>query len=265
MPQRLAVTGLSQEPRKRFAQELRRLREERKETLQQLAAQLGWDASTFGKLESGRNLGSPDIVEALDHHYGTTPWILILWELALGDERRRGKLYRQPMAHERQSVSLCYFSSSILPGLLQTPGYTRELFAVGGIPSDRLEAEVAFRMARQEILLGDDAPLFRAEWHKQLEHLLHMSEHSNIAIQVLPFSTRLHPLTNTEVFIIHDGDGKAIVWVESGYFGAPFNDTKEVKQYQLRYDQVRDLAYSPSASREFIKQLLEETPQSFST
>jgi len=275
VPQRLAVTGLSQEPRKRFTQELRRLREAKGETLQQLAAQLGWDASTFGKLESGRNLGSPEIVEALDQHYGTTPWIVILWELALGDQRQRGERARPPMANERQSVSLCYFSSSILPGLLQTPGYTRELFTVGGIPSDRLEAEVDFRMARKEILLGDDAPSFRsiiaeaalrtslkdpAEWHKQLEHLLHMSEHSNIAIQVLPFSTGLHPLTNTEVFIIHGGDGKTIVWVESGYFGEPFKDTKEVQQYQLRYDQVRDLAYSPSASREFIKQLLEATP-----
>lgn len=275
MPQRLAVTGLSQEPRKRFTQELRRLREAKGETLQQLAAQLGWDASTFGKLESGRNLGSPEIVEALDQHYETTPWVLILWELALGDQKRGGRLYRQPLTHERQSVSLCQFSTSILPGLFQTPGYARELFTAGGWSGDQLNTHVDHRMARQELLSGDDAPSLRSiiaetalrtplkdptEWRAQLEHLLRMSERGNIAIQVLPLSAGLHPLTSTDVFTMHDGNGKTVVWVESGYSGELFKEAEEVKQYQLRYDRVRDLSYSPGVSREFVRQLLERTP-----
>ncbi|MER7839651.1 Scr1 family TA system antitoxin-like transcriptional regulator [Streptomyces sp. NPDC096040] len=66
MPQRRVVTGRSQEPRQRFAEELRHLRAERGVSLRELAEELGWDASNFGKMESGRSLGSPEIVEALD-------------------------------------------------------------------------------------------------------------------------------------------------------------------------------------------------------
>jgi hypothetical protein len=38
------------------------------ESPRQLAEQLGWDSSQFGKLERGQTLGGPEIVEALDQH-----------------------------------------------------------------------------------------------------------------------------------------------------------------------------------------------------
>lgn len=79
------VTGRSQEPRRRFAEELKSLREQRGDSLRQLGAALGWDWSLFGKLEKGVTLGSVDVVEALDQYYGTSGVLLTLWELAVGD------------------------------------------------------------------------------------------------------------------------------------------------------------------------------------
>ena len=60
MPPRRVVTGRSQEPRQRFAEELRLLR-----------------------AQSGETLGGPEVVQALDQHYGTPGLLLTLWELAL--------------------------------------------------------------------------------------------------------------------------------------------------------------------------------------
>jgi len=273
VPQRNAVTGRSQEPRKRFAQELRRLREEKGETLQQVAEQLGWDASTFGKLESGRNLGSPEIVEALDQHYRTTPMLMALWELAILDMRQFKAKYRQYMKWESEAVSMWHYASSNLSGVLQTADYARELLATGGLEGEELDTEVENRKARRELLLADDAPSFRsifpesvlrtplkdpAKWRTQLEDLLEMSERDNVTIQVLRMSAGLHALTNTDAMFLRNHLGQVGVWVETGYTGELLEESAEVERLQLGYDRVRDLALSPDESREFIRQLLEE-------
>ncbi|MGJ5896825.1 XRE family transcriptional regulator [Streptomyces sp. V2] len=273
MPQRNAVTGRSQEPRKRFAQELRRLREEKGETLQQLAEQLGWDASTLGKLESGRNLGGPEIVQALDQHYGTTPLLMALWELAILDMRQFKAKYRQYMKWESEAVSMWHYGPSNLHGLLQTADYARELLTTGGLEGEELDTEVENRRARRELLLADDAPPFRSiipesvlrtplkelpKWCAQLEDLLEMSERDNVTIQVLRTSVGLHALTNTDAMFMRSPLGQVGVWVETGYTGELLQESAEVERLQLGYDRVRDLALSPDESREFIRQLLEE-------
>lgn len=106
MPQRRVVTGRSQEPRQRFAEELRLLRAERGVSLKGLAEELGWDASNFGKMESGRTLGSPEVVEALDQFYGTPGLLLALWELAMADPSQFKERYRRYMILEAEATSL---------------------------------------------------------------------------------------------------------------------------------------------------------------
>lgn len=122
MPPRRAITGRSKEPRKRFAEELRSLRADRGETLRGLAKALGWDASLLGKMETGRTLGSADVVQALDQHYGTPGFLLTLWELAQADPTQFKQQYRRYMLLEAEAVSLWHYGVSILPGVLQTDG-----------------------------------------------------------------------------------------------------------------------------------------------
>ena len=85
MPQRRVVTGRSQEPRQRFAEEVRRLRSDKGDSLRQLGERLGWDWSLFGKMEKGETLGGPEVVQALDQYFGTPGMLLALWELARAD------------------------------------------------------------------------------------------------------------------------------------------------------------------------------------
>ncbi|MBZ6134450.1 helix-turn-helix domain-containing protein [Streptomyces olivaceus] len=274
MPQRRAITGRSQEPRARFAEELRLLRHARGASLRGVAEVVGWDASQFGKMENGHTLGGPEIVEALDQYYGTGGMLLTLWELAVADPTQFKERYRRYMVLEAEAVSMWQYSPSIVPGLLQTPEYAAELLRQGGQTGVELDKQVAARMGRRERLLAEGGPQFRAilsetvlhsalrstaEWRAQLRHLLVMGERPNLCIQVVPWAVGLHALTNTDAMFLH-GAARIVAWVETGYSGELVQETTAVDQLQLRYDRVRDTALSPGASREFIDRMLEEAP-----
>ncbi|MFI1166478.1 helix-turn-helix domain-containing protein [Streptomyces sp. NPDC020801] len=280
MPQRRLVTGRSQEPRTRFAEELRQLRAERGDTLRQLGERLGWDWSLFGKMEKGETLGGPEVIQALDHYYGTPGLLLALWELARADNTLFREQYRRYMTLEAEATSLWHFAVSFLPGLLQTPGYARELLAAGGLKGEELNQQVEARMGRRELLEGEYAPPFRTilseaalltplrdaeEWRAQLEHLLAIADRENVTVHVLPNSAGLHALMGFDVWYLLLPDGRMVAYTENGYRGELIEETAPVVRLQKAYDSVRDLALSPAESRKYILRKLEEAPCESST
>ncbi|MFF5407664.1 helix-turn-helix domain-containing protein [Streptomyces misionensis] len=275
MPQRRAITGRSQEPRARFAEELRLLRDQRGLSLRALADLAGWDASLFGKMERGQTLAGPEVVMALDTFYDTTDKLLTLWELAKADTAQFRERYRQYMALEAEALSMWHYGGSVLHGLLQTREYARELLAAGGIAGDELEQQVDARMGRQNVLNEDGAPPFRAilseaalrnslqdrhQWRQQLEHLVAMSERPNVTLYVLPFGAGLHGLMDTAVTFLRLPDARTVAYVETAVSGELTEAANGVEDLQRRYDAIRDAALSPAASRTFILRMLEEVP-----
>ncbi|MEW5352348.1 helix-turn-helix domain-containing protein [Streptomyces sp. 16-176A] len=275
MPPRRVITGRSQEPRQRFAEELRLLRAAKADSLRELGDKVGWDWSLFGKMENGHTLGSPEVVQALDQYYGTPGLLLALWELAMADPTQFKERYRRYMVLEAEAVSMWQYSPSILPGLLQTPGYARELLMEGGLKGDELDVQVEARMGRRDVLFKDEPLQFRAilseavlrtsledveEWHAQLEHLDMMGHRLNVTLQVLPLAAGLHGLINTDTIFLRGPSGQTVAWVETGYSGELVQETAAVERLQLRYDRVRDLALTPDLSRQFIERMLEEAP-----
>ncbi|MGN5379238.1 helix-turn-helix domain-containing protein [Streptomyces lasalocidi] len=275
MPQRRVVTGRSQEPRVRFTEELRLLRTERGLSLRKLADEVGWDASQFGKMESGRTLGSPEVVQALDQFYGTPGLLVTLWELAVADPAQFKEQYRRYMILESEAVSLWHYGVSAPPGLLQTEGYAREALGVGWIKGAELEQQIEARLSRRQLLEGDDPPPFRVilseavlrtslrdagAWREQLEYLAEAAERPNITLQVLPFSAGPHGLMNTAVKFLRLLDGRTVAYAENDLRGELVEENTSVELLQRRYDAMRDLALSPAESRKFILRMLEEMP-----
>ncbi|MFE9597013.1 helix-turn-helix transcriptional regulator [Streptomyces hokutonensis] len=280
MPQRLVVTEMSHEPRKRFAEELRRLRTERGLALRDLSREVGWDASQFGKMESGSTLGGPEVVQALDQYYGTGLFLLTLWELALGDPTQFKEQYRRYFLLEAEALSLWHYAASAPPGLLQADGYVREALAAGGAKGEELEQQVEARMGRRKLLEGDDAPPFRAiiseavlrmglrdkqAWRAQLEFLAEVAERPNVTIHVLPFASGVHGLSNTNTMFLKLLDGRTVAYAENDVRGELIEETERVEQLQRAYDAVRDQALSPAESRMFVLRMLEELPCESST
>ncbi|WP_369390216.1 helix-turn-helix domain-containing protein [Streptomyces sp. CG1] len=275
MPQRLVITGRSQEPRGRFAEELRRLRTERGLSLRDLAKEVGWDASLFSKMESGRTLGGPEVVQALDQYYGTPGLLVTLWELAVADPTQFKEQYRRYMILEAKAISLWHYAVSAPPGLLQTAGYAREALGVGWLKGPELDQQVEARLGRQQLLEGDDPPPFRVilseavlrtslrdmgAWREQLEHLAESAERPNITVQVLPFMAGLHGLLKTAVMFLRLTDGRTVAHTENDLRGELVEENASVELLQRRYDAMRDLALSPAESRKFILRMLEEMP-----
>ncbi|MFI9773170.1 helix-turn-helix domain-containing protein [Streptomyces sp. NPDC051956] len=280
MPQRRVVTGRSQEPRQRFAEELRTLRAGSGTSLRQLGERLGWDYSLFGKMEKSETLGSPEVVQALDQHYGTPGLLLALWELAAGDHTQFRERYRRYMALEAEAVSLWHFAVSVLPGLLQTPGYAREVLAAGGLRGKELEQQVEARMGRRELLEGEDAPPFRtilseavlrtplrevAEWRRQLEYVAEVAERPTVTMQVLPLSAGMHGLDSTALMFLRLPGGLTVAYTENAHRGELIEAHSPVERLQRAYDAMRDLALSPAESRNFVLATLEEVPCEAST
>ena len=275
MPNRRAVTGRSREPRARFAEELRRLRAERGDSLRRLGERLGWDWSLFGKMEKGETLGGPEVVEALDQYYETPGLLLALWELATNDKTQFRERYQRYMRLEAEATSLWHFAVSVVPGLLQTPAYARELLAVGGLKGEELEQQVDARMGRRELVMGDDATPFRTilseavlrtplrdsgEWREQLGHLAEMAESPNVALHVLPFDAGLHGLVSADMWFLRLPDGRTVAYTENGYRGELIEETPMVERLLLTYDAVRDLALPVAESLKLIQRMLEEVP-----
>ncbi|MER7347649.1 helix-turn-helix transcriptional regulator [Streptomyces aurantiacus] len=275
MPPRRVVTGHSQNPRQRFTEELRDLRAQSGYSLRKLADVLGWDWSLFGKMEKGETLGGPEVVQALDEHYGTRGLLLALWELAISDPTQFRKRYRQYMTLEAEALSLWHFGVSVPSGLLQTKGYAYELLASGGFKGGELQRQVEARIGRQRLLNRDDPPPFRCilseavlrtplrdpqAWRTQLQHLVEVAERSDVALHVLPQAAGLHGLHSTDVMFLRLPGGRTVAYVENVYRGEVIDENGAVEQLQRGYDVTRDLALSPAASLKLIGRMLEELP-----
>jgi transcriptional regulator with XRE-family HTH domain len=132
----------------------------------------------------------------------------------LRDARERGWLhayqselpeqYMTFIGFEGEAESAWNYESLLVPGLLQTEDYARAVIRAG-FPTagrDEIEHRVEVRMARQEVLHGenplrlwgiaDEAALRRqvggqAVMRAQLRHLMESSELPNVTFQVIPF------------------------------------------------------------------------------
>lgn len=275
MPPRRPMSGRSESPRARYAQELMLLRKQKGVTLRALGEAVRSDHSHLGHMEHGTSLGGPELAQELDRYFGTTH-LIVLWELAVRDPTQFRERYRRYMTLEAEATGFQHYAPSVFHGLLQTPAYARDLLkSAGPIDEETLAEDVAARMGRQNLLSHEDQPQFRAvideavfrrplkdpaDWREQLAHLHQMSESSNVTVQVVRSSVGLHGLANTDTMFLWLPDGHTVAYVETGYSGELVEETREVDRLRKAYDHLRDVALSPRESGELITQYMEEDP-----
>lgn len=258
--------------RQMLAKELARLREESGKSLATLGEETTYDRAYLHKLETGARVGSPGVIAALNAVYGTGGHLTMLWQLAREDAF--ADKYKRFMELEAKATVRYEYAAGVIPGLLQTEGYAREVLQAARPRDDNdLAEQVAARLGRQDLLRGDDPPHYRAvldesvlrrgggdpkEWRIQLTHLVTVSQLPNITIQVLPFAAGLHALMGTSLTILWLPDGKAVAYTEDQHSGQLLESAKDVEDLRLSYDLLRDLALSPRESVAFIKRLMED-------
>jgi transcriptional regulator with XRE-family HTH domain len=110
------------------------------------------------------------------------------------------------------------YEIQFVPGLLQTEAYARAVTGLEfGATPEEIEARIALRMRRQELITSDRPPHLWAvideaalrrpyggvhTMRAQLRHLIEMSELPHVTVQVMPFSAGGHAAAGGPITII---------------------------------------------------------------
>jgi transcriptional regulator with XRE-family HTH domain len=276
--------------RRRLGTELRRLREAHSLKLEEVADKLGLAASTLSRIETGKAPTRTAYLSAMLDLYSVDDLgqrqILVDmareghrkgWWAAWDDVLPTG--FDVYVGLEGEAASLRAYESQVVHGLLQTEAYAREVMTTvrRRQTPDQIERLVQLRMQRQEIivpgragpielwLILDEAVIRRVMgspelMRAQLNHLADASQWPNVTLQVLPFSSGLHPALNGPFAIIEfperfDPD---VVYTE-GVGGQDYLEReRDVRARAEAFDLLRAAALSPADSTDLIGALARE-------
>lgn len=207
--------------RRRLRSELRRAREAVHMTQKDVAAAMDWSLSKLIRIETGNVTITTNDLRALLAHYGITDPARVA---DLVDQAKKSR-ERSPwwtrhrdvisqemlqfLGYESSAKVIRNFEPLLMPGLLQTEEYARDLFKYlrGAKDLARIDSLVRLRLERQEILQGDNPPSVHflidegvirrvvggpAVMRRQLEHLKKMAALDNVTISVVPFGTGMY-------------------------------------------------------------------------
>lgn len=264
-------------PRIDFSVELVERRKRAKLSQQALAGQLGYGQSLISHIERGERVPQREFAEALDRALGCADEEVFvgLYNRIIHDRRSPRWSMRWAEEVEPQATVLRSWSPLLVPGLLQTEAYAREVLSASPlVPSDQVEEEVAVRMRRRKILEGDNPPqvwdlVDESVLHRpiggpgahtaQLHHILAaMEEHDNVTVQLVPLTTGC-TLGLMGAFALAQIPGHVdTVLLESSGGGRVSTDPKLVSQHQKRYDTIRANARPYRESLRLIKEEIDK-------
>ncbi|MFI7153838.1 helix-turn-helix domain-containing protein [Nonomuraea sp. NPDC050022] len=283
LPHREDDRVTSQSPtvrRRRLAAELRRLREQRGLSIDQVSAAGNWHATKLSRMETGRRGASTADVRTLLKLYKVPETEAEALLTLAREARERGwwEAYRDvlPPRHstyiglEADAASVRNYESLLVPGLLQTARYARAVIGAGlrGASEDEVESRVAVRLARQSLLregrlhlsaIVDEAAIRRlvgdrSVMEEQIDHIAEMSKLANVSFQVIPYSAGAHPGMTGSFSILEfppetDAD---VVYIDSAAGDLFVERESEVSRYTLDFGNLQEIAASPTDSVRFI-------------
>jgi transcriptional regulator with XRE-family HTH domain len=266
---------------RQLAAELRRLRDAATLTGEEAAARLGWSPSKISRIETGQTAASPADLRRLLDLYDVTGTARERLEVLGQSAGQRGwwdayadtlgPEYTALIALEAEAESVRWYSPMLVPGLLQTEAYAREVVRSGLLiaPPGEIERRVQVKMTRQRALTKDGPPQLSVVLdeaavlrqvgspevvREQLAHLTTMAGRPNVTIQVLPLAVGAHPATTGEFTILGFPELVApdVVYLENMTSDLYVEREGEVYRYTLAFDRLRGLALGPDESAALI-------------
>jgi hypothetical protein len=272
--------------RRRLGQELRRLRELKGMTAEEVAERLLVSQSKISRLENGRRSISQRDVRDLCGVYEVEDHRIVdsLMQMAK-DSRQQGWWhsfgdipYSVYIGLETDAASLRVYDPQVVPGLLQTRPYAEALIA-GALPetaSGDIDKRVQVRLRRQERISAPENPLRlwtvldeaalrrvvgnRSLMRDQLEHLVEQSQLPHVTVQVIPFDMGAHPGLNGQYAILEfpDAADSSVVYIEGVTSDLYLEKANDVQKYSVMYEHLRAQALNVEQSRQFIADIAKE-------
>ncbi len=256
----------------------------------ELARALGWQQTKVSKLERGVQLPKSSELELWVRETGADSDVLAelidLLAAARLEYRSWGDAWQTPggigasqdeiAELDARATRIWEYQPAMVPGLVQTVAYAREVLTVAGGPrilgaeAGQIEERIAAQLRRQQVLytpgktiqlvMGEGALRTRfgerSTMVGQLDRLVSLAQLPNVEIAVLRFNTPspVLPLTG---FAINDA---RVVWVETLTGEQRLDDLEEVAAYVAAFETALAAAARGDEVIELIRTVADATP-----
>lgn len=276
--------------RAHLGRRLRQLRIDAELNGSDLAAALGISQGQLSKVETGKRRASVSLVRQWAERCSTDAEVVDdLAELAAHSDTDVSQWQQRFSAGwdtdqrsyeelERTATSISSYQVSVVPGLVQTLGYTERILRdVVELNDDAVAAGLHARRARQRILYRAKTDLrlviaehvLRHRWGgdavmlEQLHHLAQVAELPTVDLAVLPVDTDM-PLPHMTSFdlLTMDGEDEDIVQIETDTSEIRETEPNRVEVYRRRFDALRSHAITGQEAINEVRRLAGEMTQS---
>jgi transcriptional regulator with XRE-family HTH domain len=269
--------------RLRLARELRELRSESGLTHERLAKKIGQSRAQISRLENGHVVDLNDVMRILEA-FGVTDerWTGIM--TIAREAAERGWWESNKAMGERQALSanleagaatIREFQMTFIPGLLQTPEFTRarvEVERAFGSVDYAVDEAAEGRIGRQRMLRRPDGPTYdviidelaikrgAAPPEALRSQLLHMAATLNsnerITTQVLPVNAEIEeysvPRSAFSIYTYTDPGDPSVVTVDTVTDDLVLTEPEDVRRYEDLFNRLRRAALSPEESSDLL-------------
>ncbi|MBT2442223.1 helix-turn-helix transcriptional regulator [Streptomyces sp. ISL-36] len=262
-------------PRAAFGAHLRRQREVRGWTQEDLATRMGNSSQHISAVETGRKPPTLLFSRKADRVFatsGTGESFEREWH-----EMRRGSLlegFPEYVEYERRAVEIRLFEIGIVPGLLQTPEYARVLAysAVkrGAITPQQADERVAFLAARQAALERAQPPMIflvidescirrpiggEKVMNAQLERLVEFADRPTTLLQIAPYAIGERRTFGLPVILLTLADRSVVGYAESQTQGHLDREITSVLPLLTAYHQLQAESLSQAESVAMVQEV----------
>jgi hypothetical protein len=260
-----------------FGNEVREARTRAKMSQPALGGAVCYDATYVSKVETGAIVPDDDFVNGLDRVFPhMNGWFARFKSNSPKWEGRYPAWFKDWVEAEERSLVIRWWEPLLIPGLLQTADYARELFLAWRTVDDPdiVDRSVAARLDRQAIfdrpspptLLAviDESVLCRGIGNSetmrcQLEYLIEISMRPNIAVHVVPSSVGAHTgLLGAFIEVDLDGEAGRVVYLETPDQGLISDAPSLATKILGMFERVRSEALPRRASQDLIRKVVNE-------
>lgn len=248
-------------------------------TMDQVGQALDQSRSAVGHLETSRNLPTRSVLEALLRLYGVYEQRFEELDELRREAKKPGwwSTYRLPqwlqfyVGLETDAVAVRVFALELVPGLLQTETYARQVHAMGKLTSNEVDQRVAARLQRQRRLTGPHPLALSAVISEgvlqrlcadqviadeQLGYLETTARLPSVSLHVLPYTRGLHPGMSGSFTLLEFTPGVSlpIGYQEYAVGGNMVDEQDAIRELAEVHDQLRDQALGPEESLTMISE-----------
>ncbi|MBP2323024.1 transcriptional regulator with XRE-family HTH domain [Kibdelosporangium banguiense] len=270
-----------------LAAELKDLRTKAGLNTREAAAQAGLSASTLNRIELGNRIIEVADMAGLLVVYGVTG---VERERLLTMTREAGQpgwwettgpgLPKEVPAlinFEAEAARIVEVSLLRIPGLLQIPGYIREILTSAGVTGTSREAMVSARLGRQAVLTRPGSPQYVAiideaalqrpigspqVMAEQLRYVIAQASFANVDVRVVPFTLGAHTGLDGTYMTLEFTKARSIVYLEHKRSSLFVDEPEDVAPFHEATDILLETALDSSESVKFLTRLVADYEKS---